>query len=294
METENNYHCLLCEYSTNKLSNYTRHRETIRHISKETSLINKEKYKCPWCDFTTYKYSKHVRHLNTKKHILNTQNTRSEPMTTQQVDNLAAIIKQQNETISDKDKTIQQLIKSQQETIQQQQETILKLSERTSISNTYNNHFNLNVFLNETCKDALNWNEFLQNITVSLDPARGNITEQITTAMCSELARLGETKRPIHCTDVKRGSSVVKDDGTWKQNEQALLEDGVESVKRKFVNKTLQWGCEHKEFHKNEEETEEYVKLIATYMKDPDKEKVVKTLIKQAVIDKANKSTMEP
>lgn len=286
METEKQYSCLLCDYATNALSKFTRHQQTIKHISKQTHLTDQEKYNCPCCYFTTYKQSKHVRHLQTKKH-LNKVKATSQPtndVLVQQVVDLASVIKLQNEVINNKDETIQQLIKSQQETIE-------KLIERPSnVYNTNNsnnnNHFNLNVFLNDTCKDALNWNEFLQNITVSLNPAAGNITEQITTAMCTEIAKLGVNRRPIHCTDLKRGSSVIKDAGTWKQNEQTLIEAGIEDVKRKFVTMMLEWNNVHQDYVYDEEKTDVYVSFVNTYMRDPDKDKVSRDVMKQSVIDK--------
>ena len=89
-----------------------------------------------------------------------------------------------------------------------------------------NNKFNLQVFLNEECKDAINWQDFIDNLPVTLADidVHSNLTDKITATICTELERLGVYRRPIHCLDIKRKKNCVKDKNEWKLKCQILAE----------------------------------------------------------------------
>jgi len=110
------------------------------------------------------------------------------------------------------------------------QNKIIELSEKSNINNSYNNTnsnnktFNLQVFLNETCKDAMNIMDFVNSIEIDLDDLEkvGELgyVNGMTNIILKNLKALDITKRPLHCTDVKREIMYVKDDNKWeKENE---------------------------------------------------------------------------
>jgi len=92
------------------------------------------------------------------------------------------------------------------------------------MSNVNNKTFNLNVFLNETCKDAINISEFIETINPQLDDLEelGEIgyVSGITKIICKHLSVLDVTKRPIHCTDKKREILYIKDNGVWQKEDE--------------------------------------------------------------------------
>ncbi|MFY7731182.1 MAG: hypothetical protein ACOVRN_16815 [Flavobacterium sp.] len=126
-------------------------------------------------------------------------------------------------------------------------ELILELVKNTSMSmnnnninntthtNSHNKAFNLNFFLNETCKNAMNITDFVDSIKLQLsdlmDVGELGYVEGISKIIVKNLNNLDETERPIHCTDKKRETFYVKDEGQWEK------EDDNKTKLRKFVQK---------------------------------------------------------
>ena len=136
--------------------------------------------------------------------------------------------------------------------------------------------------MNEECKDAMNWTDFIQNITVSLNDIDicGNITEKVTGTICSELDRLGLYKRPLHCTDIKRSKTCIKDNNEWKRDADTLIRDGILKVSKKFQQKVNDWTKSHPTWHEDEQLTEQYVSMVSVYMKEPDDDKCTTQIYK--------------
>ena len=106
----------------------------------------------------------------------------------------------------------------------------------TTTNNT--NHFNLNVFLNEDCKDAINFSEFIDNIQVSFadleHQSEIGYVNGISKLFIENLRSLGTYKRPIHCTDKKRKTLYIKENNNWdKEGSQNTLKQGIQEVSRK-------------------------------------------------------------
>jgi hypothetical protein len=93
-------------------------------------------------------------------------------------------------------------------------------------NNTNNNHFNLNFFLNDTCKDAMNITDFLQNLDVQIEEIEyiGNhgYVNGMTKMIMDRLKGMDITKRPIHCTDIKRETMYIKDNDEWSKDTDEL------------------------------------------------------------------------
>ena len=112
----------------------------------------------------------------------------------------------------------QALIKQNQETNQQ----VLKLCENgthnitNNTNNSHNKSFNINIFLNEQCKDAINFSQFIENIKVSQDDlvniGDAGFVDGISKVLIDQLNELGTFRRPIHCTDQKRNTVYIKND----------------------------------------------------------------------------------
>jgi hypothetical protein len=111
-----------------------------------------------------------------------------------------------------------------EQNLETQRQLIELVKEPRTTTNTQNNNFNIHFFLNETCKDAINVSEFIENIKIDFTDvenvgAKGYVTG-ITDMILKNLKDLGMTKRPFHCTDLKRETIYIKDNDKWdKDNE---------------------------------------------------------------------------
>ena len=145
-------------------------------------------------------------------------------------------------------KEIMELLKEQSKTIQ---EMVPKIGNNNN--NTTNNKFNLQVFLNEDCKDAINFSEFIENIEVTEEDlenqAQLGYVSGISKLFLENLKELGTNKRPIHCTDKKRNTLYIKEDNEWdKEGSQDQMKQGIFKVQCK----TFQRLCAIKD--ENQEE----------------------------------------
>jgi len=120
-------------------------------------------------------------------------------------------------------------------------------------TNNNNNTFNLQLFLNEDCKDAINFSEFIENITITFEDlehqAQVGYVNGVSKLFIENLRELGTHKRPIHCTDKKRKTIYIKENNEWdKEGSQDTLKKGIREVSRKGFE------CLMKEKQENQEE----------------------------------------
>jgi hypothetical protein len=152
--------------------------------------------------------------------------------------------------------TMMQLIKQNQEF----KEIIIELAKKdttTNNNNTINNNnnqkFNLNFFLNNTCKDAMNMSEFIENIEVQFEDieniGRNGYVTGMTEMILSRIKNLDITKRPVHCTDLKRETMYIKDNNEWERDtpDNKKLQKMISMIaKRNYATIPL-WRNEHPE-----------------------------------------------
>jgi hypothetical protein len=166
-------------------------------------------------------------------------------------------------------------------------------------NNSYNKTFNLQVFLNETCKDAMNIMDFVDSIKLQLTDLEtvGKIgyVEGISNIIVKNLNSLDETKRPVHCTDTKREVMYIKDDNKWeKENEtKQKMRKVIKHIAHK--NSKLLNDFQHKypDCGKSDSKfADQYNKLVVEAMggkgdNDLEKEdKIIKNIAKGVTIDK--------
>jgi hypothetical protein len=273
---------------------------------------------CENCDFTTCNKKDYNRHIKTIKHlkansqwfsIQNTQKTHYECSCGKKyVDNsgLWRHKKKCNESNSDnpdkKDELINYLIKENQEF----KNLILEIVKKDTITNnnitntnSHNKTFNLQFFLNETCKDAMNIMDFVDSIKIQLSDLEkvGKIgyIEGISSIIVKNLNSLDETKRPVHCTDSKREVMYVKDEDKWeKENEEKnKLRKAIKKVAHKNSKMLSEFRSKNPDCLKSTSKVSDtYNKLVMEAMggkgdNDLEKEdKIIKNIAKEVTIDK--------
>ena len=158
-------------------------------------------------------------------------------------------------------------------------ETIGKIAGNTNCNNT--NNISINMYLNEQCKNAMNLEDFVRNITVSLqdlDYSKQNgYAKGIANIFMKQLADLEPTERPIHCSDKKRLQFYVKDDDKWEKDKDNIkLTTSIKSVGMEQVKKMTEWEKEHPDYMNNPQELEIWQTMLESVSGGVNKDEIKK------------------
>ena len=168
-----------------------------------------------------------------------------------------------------------------------------KISNSNNTINSYTkNKFNINVFLNEKCKDALSMDEFVEKIDVSmknlLTTKNNGLVNGITNIIMENMNKLSLYERPLHCTDKKRETLYVKNNEWEKDEKKHHITKALKSIESKQLKKLNVWLEEHPNYMNNPIEQEEFAKLMSECGKSVEngREKIIKNLCDNVYIDK--------
>jgi hypothetical protein len=188
--------------------------------------------------------------------------------------------------------------------IEQNNKIIELASKPTNInSHNTNNQFNLQFFLNETCKDAMNIVDFVNSLKLTIDDfettGKLGFIDGISRIFIKELKKLETEKLPIHCTDLKRETVYIKDNNIWeKENEEKQkLKWAIDRIAQLNLNQVQNWQQEYPEcIENNTRENEYFFKLAAVALggrgkdeQDKCREKIMRNVLKEVVLDKHSK-----
>jgi hypothetical protein len=245
------YFCEKCDYTCYKLSNWDKHTRTKKHKSRDDE---QSAFECAACNYTCCKLSDLDKHKKTTKHINNCNSKSGEiptPVEQPKDSELMTIIKELLTQNSDfKNFIIEQANEHKKETV----EIIAKVIEQvkpvnniiTTTNNTSNKAFNINLFLNEQCKDAMNFSDFINGIEVSHEDLENNaqlgFVGGVSKILIDNLKLMNRNDRPIHCTDVKRETMYIKDDNKWtKEENDSKLRSEIQEITRKSISSLMNW-----------------------------------------------------
>ena len=307
-KNESKYTCYFCHYETNKKNNYSKHILTIKHKNNkkqtEINVTKSEKiikeYICNDCgkiyngSSGLYKHKQKQKHKQEDKHI----NVNTSKLNDIDFDKelLLEIIK--------KDLDIKDFLVEQNNKLMEQNTKLMLFAESNKtniISNTIvNNNFNLNVFLNEKCKDALNITDFVDSLVLGIndleETARLGYVNGISKIFINGLKKLDIYKRPLHCSDIKRNTLYIKDDNQWakENNDKPTLTKAIKKVSTKNIQNIFEWQKLNPYYtDSHSKQNDKYNKIICETMSGSSKEeqlnnydKIIKNVIKEVVIDK--------
>ena len=300
---ESRYVCKKCDFTCNKLSNWTNHTQTNKHKSK----TERRTLECALCEYSCSTTSLMNKHKKTKKHITNESNVKStikEIPSNEPDSELMTIVKQ---LLSQNNELKNFIIEQSQEHKKDTVDIIAKVIEQTKTSNISNNinttmtnsnnkAFNINVFLNETCKDAINFSDFVKNIEVTREDLENNaqlgFVNGISKILIDNLRELSITERPIHCTDLKRETMYVKDDNKWTRDDnKSKMSSAILSLSQKSARTLLDWKKENPDYQNHDSEFSTRCIVIqrnsmAGYDRDTYYPKVIKAIAKEIMVDK--------
>ena len=287
--------CEICDFKCCKQSNYNKHILTLKHkrrtngLQMDDTLTSNQKFVCE-CGYE-YKHRQGLwKHKKKCYNLKNAENAEN-----------AETIEKQSEI-----KMLTELVK---DVVKQNQDLTNKLfdvckngSNNTITNNTntnsHNKTFNLQFFLNETCKDAMNIMDFVDSIKIQLSDLEkvGKIgfVEGISSIIVKNLNSLDETKRPVHCTDSKREVMYIKDENKWeKENETNLkLRKAIKTIAHKNTKMLSEFRVKNPDCLKSTSKvSDQYNKLVMEAMggkgdNDSEKEdKIIKNIAKEVTID---------
>ncbi len=159
-------------------------------------------------------------------------------------------------------------------------------------NNTINkNKLNINIFLNEQCKDALTMNEFIDKIKISLDnlliTKDKGISEGLSNIFIENMNKLSLHERPMHCTDVKRETVYIKynnneNNDNWKQDNQNMeLKDALKKVTLVQQKNLDKWTKENPNWNEDPNLQQEYIKLVKNCTDDIEENKRAEKIVKK-------------
>jgi hypothetical protein len=291
--------CVACDFKCCKISNYNTHILTNKH--KMLTNVDKEndkklsKFKCECGKEYNHRQSLSIHKKKCNITIVTDSNAESFDK-----DKLIIMLINQNAELIKETSEFKNMMMAQHTSTQNMMMDVIKTGTHNTINNTnsHNKAFNLNFFLNETCKDAMNIMDFVDSIKLQLSDLEkvGEIgyVEGISNIIVKNLKELDVTQRPVHCTDQKRETMYIKDENKWEKDEERLkLHKVVRRVTCKNQNLIPKFKEIHPDYNKYHSKiSDQYNKIIVESMGGPGdndyekEEKIIKNISKQVFIEK--------
>jgi len=305
------FSCKLCDYNTSRKSQYDRHLTTPKHIRiiNDTNLDTKkvlQEYSCE-CGNKYLYFSGLCKH---KKKCIYTSNMSSNIIIKQENSDISLltnlvleVVKSNNQIQTQNNEFQKQIFESFNEAIKNSTNNNNSIINNTNTINSNNKSFNLNFFLNETCKNAMNMSEFIDSMKLQLSDLESvgklGFVDGISNIIIKNLEALDIEKRPIHCCDAKRETVYIKDQDKWEKDDSELkrMKDLVRTVRDRNILLVATWRDLYPECVKsNSKKTAQFNQICMEAFggetggdkgtKQEKEEKIISRIAKSVVIDK--------
>jgi hypothetical protein len=303
----NIYNCEICNFKCKQNSDMIRHLSTAKHKRKieennftdENKNYGASKMQSCVCNKTfktisgLWKHQKKCEFNKDSKNTIIDDNTKSNNGTLSNYELTNIVL--------DIVKTNHELQKQMIEVCKNIQPNVSNTINQNNINQTNSNNktFNLQFFLNETCKDAMNISEFIENISLQLCDLENigqlGYVEGISNIIIKNLKALDIEKRPVHCSDTKREIMYVKDQDKWEKenDEKKKIKQVISSVVSKNLGLLPEFQKKYPDCMKSDsKKSDEYNQIIMETMGglpgsgEKNKEKIIRKIAREVVIDK--------
>ena len=273
------FHCELCDYSSSRFSQFQRHLSTQKHKKcenetnmKQNETKKDEKFQCE-CGSIFNSRTTLWRHKQKCKQ--NDEDYKNNELGLTDKEIISALL-QQNEKLF---KII--------ENGGPNNNTSCNIVNNNNLNNVGNKTFNLNVFLNETCKDAFNITDFVSSIKVNLEDlehtGRQGYIQGITNIFLKNLNNLEQHMRPLHCSDPKREILYIKNNNEWTKESETkpILTKAIKTIANENIKQIKNWrdkypDCSDSDSRKNDL----YLKIVSNSMNGLTEEEGIKNINK--------------
>lgn len=292
-KTAENFICEKCDFICSKKSDYEKHLLTRKHKNDDKKAPKSAEQNVCICG-KRFKYRQGL-FVHRKKCIDYEKNVTTDGLV------LETEINKKIDSTTDKElkELVKELIKQNGELVKTINEIVPKIG-NTNIGNTNitnnNNSFNLNVFLNEQCKDALNISDFIDSLKITLEDLifskTNGISRGITDVMIKGLKELDIHKRPIHCTDIKRDIMYIKNEDKWlKDDNHDMMKNTIVQIADKERTALQQWAIDNPDWMDTERKQLEYLTMMRSICEPIEnynnyERKIIKNLGKEIQLDK--------
>jgi len=301
-------------------------------IFSENSEKKTANFICEKCDYICFKKQHLKQHFLSKKHKNaignNVENSVNNTETQKHICECGKVYQdrsglwkhkkccQQNSFANSKSKNADNIItpeliieiikqnKELQQTLIEQNKTIIDLAQKTGTHNSYNNNnnktFNLQLYLNETCKDALNIMDFVNQLQIGIkdleETGRLGFADGISKIFINGLKQLDVSNRPVHCSDSKREILYIKNNNEWNKedDERKVLTSAIKHVVNKNIKQIPEWtkvNPDYNDYHSKQ--NDKYLQIVMESMSGSSQEeanknynKIIKNIAKETVIEK--------
>jgi hypothetical protein len=312
ISSQNNKYCIHCDYTTSKKSDYDKHLLTAKHINRTSKVakvakvakVIKEELKCE-CG-KIYKVRNSLWYHKQKCIFIKEE---TEEITEEKNEEITEEKKEEGpdykELLIQAMTEMTEMRKETNQLVTQNTELVTKMTEmmpsmgnttnNTNSNNTTNNTFNLQFFLNETCKDALNLTDFINSLQLQLKDleytANNGHIKGITNIFQTALSNMEENKRPMHCTDLKREIMYIKDNDEWsKDDEKEKMKGTINQITNKNIGNIEEWLAKYPgHINPNSKDFDKFVKMTSNCMgtgNEADDDKIVRNVMKEVIIKK--------
>jgi hypothetical protein len=311
MACKKKFACDLCKYSTSNKKDFMKHISTKKHTIKWQTHVSKTElyYQCKQCEFITCNLHDFNTHLIQYNHnnISNVINLNNSIETDTKGKNICNICGKSYKYISGyyrhrktcsankEEKLVKLLLDKTNENNNLCKKIRLLEKNQTIINNTIinNKQFNINLFLNNECKNAMNLTDFINKIQLSLEDLiytkDNGYIKGITNIFVKHLEDLKLTERPIHSiSDKKRQQFYVKNNEGWEcDKKDTKIDETIDSVAKKQINKIKVWQDNNPNWNNTDKGISDYMKIVKTLMGGNNDEEIMKNkhLIKKELTE---------
>jgi hypothetical protein len=293
--------CKICDYLTSHKGSFIRHKSTLKHKKKENETSMKQNaqkrttasFECKKCKLffksrtTLWRHKKICIYCNiSKKNEITKKIGKNEiNLVSQNKSEFNILISKLQKQEKEKEELWKAFHEQQEllkQTIRQNSEIIPR------IGNNNNNNISINLILNEKCKNAMNIEDFLEKLHVSLDDLmytkENGYVKGLSNIMVKHLKDLPPNDRPIHCSNQNRLQFYVKDENMWGKDENNKMNKSINEIQKKQVLKIKDWTDKHPNYCDDDELYLEYQQLVqSTMCVDNDDNKDIKKHISNVV-----------
>jgi hypothetical protein len=282
--------------------------DTKSDTKSESSSAADKIFICNHCNYRCFKSKHFKQHLMTRKHLDEVQNSTASSSSlkiSEDKKELEFYINEcDNESSDKKNELILQLLKDNEsmKIFMKEQNDMLKEMIANHNTTTTNNirhknikqKFNINIFLNEQCKDAINMCDFIKSLKITfhdLEITRDkSLEESVGTIMLRGLKELDVYKRPIHCTDQKRDVMYIKDEQKWEKDDgNVKLKESIDTLSKKQMYTLKELRDSDPEIKTNDDKRDKFLvtmNRVSTPITENSGKKMIKTIGKEIFIDK--------
>jgi len=308
------YYCEKCDYITSNKKDFNKHNTTRKHqILTNTYIKNPKKSPTLECECgKTYKHRQslfnHKKNCTYESPSPETSDSENKEAPSQELqlmdendisykDMFLEMMKQNQELQKTMMEQHKNTIEQQKQYTDTMKEIIPKIGNNNTTTNN-NQQFNLQVFLNEDCKNAQNITDFMKSIQVNLNDliqtGKLGYVEGMSRIFVKALKDMDITERPIHCTDIKRETVYIKDQDKWAKDDddKMKIKKTIQNIENKNIRMISKWqdenpDCMDMESKKSEELTElSIIALGGDEERGRSEKKIMKNVLKEVMLDK--------